>query len=48
MGLHTVFEHHDAMQPHALQAFLHEYRVNFPLGVDAHESGQDIPLTTHA
>ncbi len=32
----------------ALRAFLHEYRVNFPLGVDAHESGQDIPLPIHA
>ncbi len=48
VGLHTVFEHHDAMRPHALQAFLHEYRVNFPLGVDVHESGQGIPLTMHA
>lgn len=34
IGLHTVFEHHDAMQPHALKAFLHEYRVPFPVGVD--------------
>ena len=32
--LHTVFEHHDAMQPHALKAFLHEYRIRFPVGVD--------------
>lgn len=48
VDLHTVFEHHDALRPHALQAFPHEYRVNFPLGVDAHGSGQDIPLTMHA
>lgn len=34
IGLHSVFEHHDAMQPHALQAFLHEYRIQFPVGVD--------------
>lgn len=34
IGLHTVFEHHQAMQPHALEAFLHEYRVRFPVGVD--------------
>ncbi len=33
---------------HALQAFLHQYHVNFPVGVDAHEAGQDIPLTMHA
>lgn len=48
VGRHTIFEHHDAMRSHALQAFLHEYRVNFPVGVDAHESSQDIPLTMHA
>ncbi len=35
IGLHTVFEHHDAMQPHALQAFIHEYGLHFPVGVDA-------------
>ena len=34
IGLHTVFEHHEAMQPHALEAFLHEYRIRFPVGVD--------------
>ena len=26
IGLHSVFEHHDAMTPTALRAFLHEYR----------------------
>ena len=34
VGLHTVFEHHDAMTPVSLQAFLHEYRITFPVGVD--------------
>ena len=34
VGLHTVFEHHAAMQPVALEAFLHEYRIRFPVGVD--------------
>lgn len=34
LGLHTVFEHHDAMAPHALQAFLEEYRISFPVAVD--------------
>ncbi len=33
---------------HALQTFLHQYHVNFPVGIDAHEAGQDIPLTMHA
>lgn len=34
LGLHTVFEHHDAMSPVSLRAFLHEYRVTFPVAVD--------------
>ena len=34
VGLHTVFEHHEAMGPGALAAFLHEYRIPFPVGVD--------------
>jgi hypothetical protein len=34
VGLHSVFEHHDAMTPVALRAFLHEYRIRFPVAVD--------------
>lgn len=34
IGLHTVFEHHAAMTPVSLEAFLHEYRITFPIGVD--------------
>lgn len=34
LGLHTVFEHHEAMTPVSLEAFLHEYRISFPVGVD--------------
>src|SRR5690606_27202227 len=30
IGLHTVFEHHAAMTPVSLEAFLHEYRIEFP------------------
>ena len=47
IGLHTVFEHHDAMAPVSLQAFLHEYRIAFPVGVDARaaEPGDPIPLS---
>lgn len=49
LGLHTVFEHHSAMQPHALEAFLHEYRVRFPVGVDAAAAdGDPIPRTMRA
>lgn len=47
LGLHTVFEHHDAMGPVALQAFLHEYRIDFPVGIDARGDGP-IPRTMEA
>lgn len=45
IGLHTVFEHHAAMTPVTLQAFLHEYRLKSPVGVDLAEEGADIPVT---
>lgn len=34
IGLHTVFEHHAAMTPVSLKAFIREYHITFPLGVD--------------
>ncbi len=49
IGLHTVFEHHEAMQPPSLKAFLHEYRLQFPVGVDAPgRNGDFIPQTMRA
>lgn len=45
IGIHTVFEHHAAMMPVTLRAFLHEYRIKSPVGVDRAEEGSDIPLT---
>ena len=45
LGLHCVFEHHDAMTPVSLEAFLHEYRITFPVGVDAHDAGVPLPIT---
>ena len=45
IGLHTVFEHHRAMQPHALEAFIHEYRLTFPIGVDAYRENDTMPTT---
>lgn len=45
VGLHTVFEHHEAMTPVALKAFLHEYRVSHPVGVDVAVAGAPIPAT---
>ncbi len=47
IGLHSVFEHHAAMTPVALEAFLHEYRISFPVAVDE-DSDQDIPKTMQA
>ena len=45
LGLHTVFEHHAAMNEVALEAFLHEYQIGFPVGIDRHEPGENIPET---
>jgi len=47
IGLHAVFEHHAAMMPVSLAAFLHEYRITFPVGVDAAGTG-NIPKTMEA
>jgi hypothetical protein len=44
IGLHTVFEHHEAQGTvAALEAFLHEYRIGFPIGIDAQDNG--VPVT---
>jgi peroxiredoxin len=45
VGLHTVFEHHDAQGPVSLAAFLHEYRYDFPVGVDRYDEGEPLPRT---
>jgi hypothetical protein len=45
IGLHTVFEHHAAMTPVSLAAFLHEYRIGFPVGVDAPGPMAGVPTT---
>jgi peroxiredoxin len=48
IGLHTVFEHHAVMGVEALKAFVHEYRIDFPVGVDQASAGSDIPRTMQA
>jgi peroxiredoxin len=48
IGLHTVFEHHAAMTPTALAAFVHEYRLSFPIAVDAAAADGPVPLTMRA
>lgn len=45
IGLHTVFEHHAAMTPVSLEAFIHEYRLTFPIGVDEASGDGPIPVT---
>lgn len=46
VGLHTVFEHHEAMTVTALRAFVHEYGLRFPVGVDMPaDDGGLIPQT---
>lgn len=45
IGLHTVFEHHSAMTETALQAFVHEYRWNFPIGIDHPGGPGGVPMT---
>ena len=48
IGVHTVFEHHEAMRPPALEAFVHEYRLQFPIGVDRASGSGPIPSTMRA
>jgi hypothetical protein len=49
IGLHTVFEHHEAQGSEAaLRAFLHEYRIDFPVGIDAPSDDGGVPQTMRA
>jgi len=45
LGLHTVFEHHAAMGAEALAAFVHEYRLRFPIAIDRPAGDGPVPLT---
>ena len=48
IGLHTVFEHHDVMTAAALKVFIHEYRLQFPVGIDQPAAHGSLPLTMQA
>lgn len=48
IGLHAVFEDHDAMTPAALQGFIREQRLTFPIAVDAHDGQGGVPRTMRA
>lgn len=45
IGLHTVFEHHDAMTSVSLSAYLHEFRITMPVAVDRNPTPRGIPST---
>lgn len=45
IGLHSVFEHHDAMTAKALEAFVHEYRIQFPVAIDRPSPRGAVPMT---
>jgi peroxiredoxin len=45
IGLHTVFEHHAAMTPVSLAAFIQEYRLTFPIGVDLANEASSMPIS---
>lgn len=48
IGLHAVFEHHAAMTPVSLEAFLHEFGIAFPVGIDKASENSPIPQTMAA
>ena len=53
IGLHTVFEHHSVMGRDALEVFVYEYRLRFPIGIDKYDGEPDeepkgVPLTMRA
>lgn len=39
IGLHSVFEHHAGNSRESLAAFLHEWRIRFPVAIDAPGTG---------
>lgn len=45
IGLHSVFEHHEAMTSTALAAFIKEYKIQFPVAVDKPGTDSPIPQT---
>lgn len=48
LGLHSVFEHHAVMHRAALEAFVHEYRIDFPVAIDQPSAHGPVPLTMEA
>lgn len=44
LGLHCVFEHHDAMTEVSLKAFLHQYDLKFPVAIDMPSTKASNPM----
>src|ERR1700688_2945348 len=45
IGLHATFEHHDAYNGAVIKAFIHEYRLKFPIALDLPNAASPIPHT---
>jgi peroxiredoxin len=45
IGLHATFEHHEAYNLAVLNAFIHEYRLKFPVALDSPNAAGPIPHT---
>jgi hypothetical protein len=45
LGLHATFEHHGAYSPALIKAFIQEYRLKFPIAIDAPNAAGPIPHT---
>ncbi|HEX3912051.1 MAG TPA: redoxin domain-containing protein [Steroidobacteraceae bacterium] len=45
IGMHSTFEHHDAFNAAVLKAFIHEYRLKFPIALDQPNPASPIPHT---
>ncbi len=45
IGLHATFEHHEAVTPAVVKAFIQEYRLKFPIALDLPSRSGPIPQT---
>jgi hypothetical protein len=45
IGLHATFEHHAAITHSVLNAYIHEYRIKFPVALDLPGASGPIPQT---
>lgn len=48
VGLHSVFENHHAMKPAALEVFINEWKLPFPVAIDKHYEDEWMPETMKA